>query len=105
MNLRNRKPKKMRGVWYHWIMATVILFVMILFFQILTYPINLLVDTFDETDFNTSGVNSSWHVTTTRIETSWNWWPVVGGVILILIIFFISTREEYDTGYMERGGF
>ena len=95
--------KQMKGIWYHWLVATVILFVIIIFFQTMTPAINLVVNTLDNTSFNVTGVNTSWHVTTGRIQTMWNWWPVISMVILILIVFYISTREEYDTGYIERG--
>jgi hypothetical protein len=90
-------------MWYYWIIATVILFMLIAFWQMLTPTMNFLVDTFDNTSFTTVDVNSSWHVTTQRIQNTWNWWVVVGAIAVVLMIFYISTREEYDTGYIERG--
>lgn len=97
--------RKMRGVWYHWLIATVILLMLIIFFQLLTAPINTIVDTFDAFNFTTTSVNSSFHVTTQRVQTSWNWWAIVGAVILILMVFYISSREEYDTGFIRSGGY
>ncbi len=93
---------KMKGAWVHWIYATVILFVLIVMFEILTYPMQEIMTNFDNRSFQTEGINASWHTTIGRIETTWNWWPIVAAGAIILMIFYISTREEYDTGYVDR---
>lgn len=86
----------MKGsVWEMWIYGMVALFIAIVVYFAFTPFMTTLTNTAASTgNFTTQTINTSFHQTLTRNMNMWDFWPVVIGVVVLILIFIVASKDD-----------